>query len=106
MEIKRPDYSNFMRQTVNHTLRELLEKGPVLAPCVYDGFSAKVVEQIGFQAMCLSGGNLAMSLLGVPDIGLVSFGDGHTTEPWQTLLRSIRPIIQTLFQYLHLSWFQ
>ena len=75
MEIKRPDYSNFMRQTVNHTLRELLEKGPVLAPCVYDGFSAKVVEQIGFQAMCLSGGNLAMSLLGVPDIGLVSFGE-------------------------------
>lgn len=73
--MKRPDINNFYRQTVNNTLRELLKEGPVLAPCVYDCMSAKVVEQIGFKAMCLSGGNLAMSLVGVPDIGLVSFGE-------------------------------
>ena len=57
------------------SLKELLEKGPVFAPCVYDCLSAKIVENIGFKAMCLSGGNLAMSLIGVPDIGLVSFGE-------------------------------
>jgi methylisocitrate lyase len=73
--MKRPDSSNFYKQTVNATLRDLLKEGPVLAPCVYDCMSAKVVEQIGFKAMCLSGGNLAMSLVGVPDIGLVSFGE-------------------------------
>ena len=74
-EVTRPD-PDFMRlQSVHATLRELLQQGPVLAPTVYDGFSSKVVEQLGFKAMCLSGGNLAMSLLGVPDIGLVSFGE-------------------------------
>lgn len=57
------------------SLKELLKKGPVFAPCVYDCLSAKIVENIGFKAMCLSGGNLAMSLIGVPDIGLVSFGE-------------------------------
>ena len=73
--MKAPDFKDFYRQTATSTLRELLEQGPVLAPCVYDCMSAKVVEQIGFKAMCLSGGNLAMSLIGVPDIGLVSFGE-------------------------------
>ncbi len=55
------------------SLRELLEKGPVLAPCVYDCMSAKMVERAGFEAMCLSGGELAMSYCGLPDIGLVTF---------------------------------
>lgn len=57
------------------TLRELLEKGPVLAPCVYDCLSAKMVERAGFEAMCLSGGELAMSYCGLPDIGLVTFDE-------------------------------
>jgi len=51
---------------------ELMEKGPLMAPCVYDCVSAKMVERAGFQAMCLSGGELAASLVGVPDIGLVT----------------------------------
>ena len=58
-----------MEQT---TLKQLLEKGPVLAPCVYDCLSAKITERAGFQAMCLSGGELAASYCGLPDIGLVS----------------------------------
>lgn len=58
-----------MEQT---TLKQLLEKGPVLAPCVYDCLSARITERAGFQAMCLSGGELAASYCGLPDIGLVS----------------------------------
>ena len=58
-----------MEQT---TLKQLLEKGPVLAPCVYDCLSARITERAGFQAMCLSGGELAASYGGLPDIGLVS----------------------------------
>ena len=54
------------------TLRELLEKGPVFAPCVYDCTSAKVVEMCGFKAMCLSGGEVSQSLVGMPDLGLVT----------------------------------
>ncbi len=54
------------------TLKQLLEEGPVFAPCVYDCLSAKITEQAGFKAMCLSGGELAASYCGLPDIGLVS----------------------------------
>ncbi len=54
------------------TLRELMEKGPVIAPCVYDCLSAKMVEKAGFEAMCLSGAEVAAAYLGLPDIGLVT----------------------------------
>lgn len=51
---------------------ELMKEGPVMAPCVYDCISAKLAERAGFQALCLSGGELAASLCGLPDIGLVT----------------------------------
>lgn len=54
------------------TLRELMEKGPVVAPCVYDCLSAKMVEQAGFNAMCLSGAEVTAAYLGLPDIGLIT----------------------------------
>ena len=57
------------------TLRELLKKGPVYAPCVYDCISAKMVEEAGFEAMCLSGAELAASYRGLPDIGLMTLSD-------------------------------
>lgn len=58
------------------TLRQVIEEeGSVLAPCVYDCLSAKIIENTGFKAMCLSGASLAMAFCGVPDIGLVSLGD-------------------------------
>ena len=53
-----------MEQT---TLKQLLEKGPVLAPCVYDCLSARITERAGFQAMCLSGGELAASYCGLKE---------------------------------------
>ena len=45
------------------------------APCVYDCVSARYVEKTGFKAMCLSGGELAASLCGFPDIGLVTLDE-------------------------------
>ncbi len=54
---------------------ELMKEGPVMAPCVYDCVSARLVERAGFKAMCLSGGELAASLVGVPDIGLVTLDE-------------------------------
>ena len=54
---------------------ELMQEGPVMAPCVYDCVSAKIVENAGFKAMCLSGGETAASLVGVPDIGLVTLDE-------------------------------
>ena len=54
---------------------EMMKEGPVMAPCVYDCVSALYVQKTGFKAMCLSGGELAGSLCGFPDIGLVNQED-------------------------------
>lgn len=54
------------------TLRALLEKGQVLAPCIYDNISARAVELAGFPVAVLSGGALAYSMCGVPDMGLLN----------------------------------
>jgi 2,3-dimethylmalate lyase len=57
-------------------LRELLAGGePVLAPGAYDALSARLVEQAGFEAVYMTGFGASASLLGRPDIGLLSFGE-------------------------------
>lgn len=42
----------------------------LLAPGVYDAFSALIAEQAGFEALYLSGASIAYTLIGRPDIGL------------------------------------
>lgn len=44
----------------------------IKAPGIYDGLSALLVEQAGFECAFLSGGSLAFSRFGRPDMGLVS----------------------------------
>jgi 2-methylisocitrate lyase-like PEP mutase family enzyme len=46
--------------------------GPLLAPGIYDALSAALAEEAGFEAVYLSGASIAYTLLGRPDIGLVS----------------------------------
>ena len=54
-------------------LRELLAgTEPVLAPGAYDGLTARLVEQAGFKAVYMTGFGTAASLLGRPDIGLLT----------------------------------
>lgn len=53
------------------SLKRLLD-GPILvAPGVYDAFSAAFAADAGFKALYLSGASVAYSQLGRPDIGLV-----------------------------------
>ncbi len=53
--------------------RELIHGSEILQlPCCHDGLSAKVLEQAGFNAIAAAGYGLAGSLLGMPDIGLLS----------------------------------
>jgi 2-methylisocitrate lyase-like PEP mutase family enzyme len=55
------------------TLRSRLSRKPiVVAPGVYDAFSALVATQAGFAALYVSGAAIAYTRLGRPDIGLVS----------------------------------
>ncbi len=61
-------------------LRELLAGAePIVAPGAYDGLSARLVEQAGFPAVYMTGFGASASLLGRPDVGLLSFGEmaGH-----------------------------
>lgn len=54
-------------------LRELLQSDTVVQmPSVFDGISARLAEAAGFPALSVTGNAVAGSLLGVPDIGLVS----------------------------------
>ncbi len=57
-------------------LRALLAKpGFVVMPAVWDGLSAKLSAQAGFETAFLSGSCVAASRLGGPDLDLISFGE-------------------------------
>ena len=49
--------------------------GIILAPGVYDTFSAKIISYIGFEAIYITGAGVAASLLGAPDIGIVGMSE-------------------------------
>jgi len=53
----------------------LSEPGVIVMPGAYDALSAKIAEIVGFKAVIHTGYGTAASLLGLPDIGLVSFGE-------------------------------
>ena len=54
-------------------LRALLEANrPVLAPACIDAFSARMVEQSGFEVNYLTGNGASAALLGRPDVGFMT----------------------------------
>jgi 2-methylisocitrate lyase-like PEP mutase family enzyme len=56
-------------------LKQLFKRDRLLvAPGCFDGLSARLVEEAGFEAAYLSGGAVARSM-GVPDIGLVTMSE-------------------------------
>ncbi len=53
--------------------RELIHSEEILQlPCCHDGLSARILEQAGFKAIAAAGYGLAGSLLGMPDIGVLT----------------------------------
>ncbi|MGY1836150.1 oxaloacetate decarboxylase [Blastococcus sp. SYSU DS0510] len=54
-------------------LRELLDgPEPLIAPGAYDALSARLVEQAGFGAVYMTGFGTTASLIGRPDVGLLT----------------------------------
>ena len=53
----------------------LMRKPIVVAPGVYDAFTALVAEQSGFRTLYVSGAAISYTRLGRPDIGLVSMSE-------------------------------
>ncbi|MCH7866828.1 MAG: isocitrate lyase/PEP mutase family protein [Myxococcales bacterium] len=57
-------------------LRRLIEApGIQPMPCCFDALSAKLVERAGFPLTFMSGFAVAAARLGVPDTGLISYGE-------------------------------
>jgi carboxyvinyl-carboxyphosphonate phosphorylmutase len=57
-------------------LRErLAAPGVLIVPGVYDAAGARLVERAGFECTYVTGAGVAMAAMGMPDIGLASFGE-------------------------------
>jgi 2,3-dimethylmalate lyase len=58
------------------TLREILAAGEfVVAPGVFEMFSAKIADRMGFKALYMTGYGISASHLGLADAGLVTYRD-------------------------------
>lgn len=56
----------------------LKSDGIIVAPGAYDALSAKIIEKCNFSALYLTGFGMSGSLLGKPDIGLLTLNDVTT----------------------------
>jgi methylisocitrate lyase len=68
--------------TRGRRLRALLADHTVVMPGAFNALTARAIERAGFEAAYLSGGALANSLLGVPDVGLTTLSEAtlHATR--------------------------
>ena len=57
-------------------LRELLASGSIqVMPCCFDALSARLIERAGFPLTFMSGFAVSAARLGMPDTGLISYGE-------------------------------
>lgn len=59
----------------------------LMAPGAYDALTAKIIEKTGFDVVYFSGGSVSISLLGFPDIGLISFNE---------MMNQLRIVVQSV----------
>jgi methylisocitrate lyase len=60
-------------------LRDLMKRGALAVPGVYDALTALLAQKTGFQAGYVSGAGLSVSLHGQPDIGLLTLSEVAAT---------------------------
>ena len=62
-----------MEETCNRRLRGLLERRePTLLPGAANALAARIIEDLGYKAVYVSGAGVTNTFLGVPDIGVIS----------------------------------
>jgi 2-methylisocitrate lyase-like PEP mutase family enzyme len=74
--------------TAAQRYRALLDSGEfITSPGVFDGYSARVVQQAGFKTAATSGAAIANSVLGLEDVGLMGLAEnvGHC----RNIIRSV-----------------
>ncbi len=65
-----------MKDTCNQRLRDLLrQRKAVLLPGAANALSARVIEDLGFQAIYVTGAGITNTFLGMPDIGLITLSE-------------------------------
>ena len=63
-------------RSLGRRFRQLFERdGAIIRPCAFDALSAILTEKAGFEVVGTTGYGIAATLIGQPDIGLVSFGE-------------------------------
>jgi 2-methylisocitrate lyase-like PEP mutase family enzyme len=74
---------------INISLREQIEdkKRIIVLPGVFDALSARIAEQVGFEAMFQTGYGSAAALLGMPDYGFLNAGE--TIDNARRIIRSV-----------------
>src|ERR671928_1660235 len=76
------------------SLREQIEdkKRIIVLPGVFDALSARIAEQVGFEAMFQTGYGSAATLLGMPDYGFLNAGE--TIDNARRIMRAVNiPVI-------------
>ncbi|MGE0314326.1 MAG: oxaloacetate decarboxylase [Lautropia sp.] len=69
-------------------MRELLrDHRPLVSPGVYDGYSARLVQAMGYRSAATTGAGLSNALLGQPDIGILGMRDN--VDACRNIARSI-----------------
>jgi 2,3-dimethylmalate lyase len=65
-----------MKDTCNQRLRDLLrQRKAVLLPGAANALTARVIEDLGFQAIYVTGAGVTNTFLGMPDIGLITLSE-------------------------------
>ena len=77
-----------MIETKAHRLRTLLRDArPLVSPGVYDGYSVRLVEAMGFKTAATTGAGLTNSVIVQPDVGI--FGLRDNVDACRHLARSV-----------------
>ena len=76
-----------MAITKARRMRELLQQGIVVSPGIFDGYSARLVEKMGYAAASTTGAGLSNSRLSQPDVGIMSLMEN--AEACQRLANSV-----------------
>jgi 2-methylisocitrate lyase-like PEP mutase family enzyme len=79
-----------MRKKPSTVLRELLAENQILVkPGAYNALSAQIIEKAGFKVMGLSGYSVSASLLGKPDVGLITLDEMVSAARYITSVTSV-----------------
>src|ERR1700722_12302161 len=74
-------------------LRRLMKRGCVAMPGAFNAATARLIEQVGFEAVYVSGAGLSNAAAGVPDIGLLSRSQVRELAGWIAAAVSVPVIV-------------